>query len=279
MRIKIRNELLPLNLLVVLLIVAIIFFPSNILRLILGIPFVFFLPGYTLMAALYPKKEGIGRMERLLLSLVMSFVIVSLIGLIVNYTPLGIRLEPMLHSIASFIFVTSAIAWFRRRRLSWEERFGTEFYLILPSWRAGIADKALSIILALAILGALGVIGYVVATPIAEDKFSDFYILGLEEQAIDYPKEIRVGDEGGVIVGIANHEYEMVSYRIEVRINGIRNNALGPIVLEHDEKWQREMNFVPQVSGEKRKVEFFLYKDGEAEPYLEPLRLWVDVTE
>lgn len=279
MRIKIRNELLPLNLLVILLIVAIIFFPSNILRLILGIPFVLFFPGYTLMAALYPKKEGIGRLERLLLSLAMSLVIVSLIGLILNYTPLGIRLEPMLYSTASFIFITSAIAWLKRRRLSGGERFGTEFYIILPSWRAGIGDKALSIILALAILGAFGAIGYVVATPTAEDKFTDFYILGLEKQAIDYPKELGVGDEGGVIVGIANHEYETVSYRIEVRINGAKNNEVGPIVLENGEEWTQDVSFIPQIAGEKQKVEFLLFKNREPKPYLEALRLWVDVAE
>ncbi|MBA7506258.1 hypothetical protein ES706_04939 [subsurface metagenome] len=279
MRIRIGNGLLPLNLLVWLLIVAIIFLPSNVLRIILGLPFILFFPGYALMAALFPKKEGIGSIERLTLSLAMSFVTVSLIGLIFNYTPWGIRLEPMLYSIASFIFVTSVIAWFRRRRLLWEERFGIEFHLVLPSWRMGIGDKALSIILVLAILGALGVAGYVIATPKAEDKFTDFYILGLQEQAADYPKELRVGEEGRVIVGIANHEYETVSYRIEVRINGTRNNEVKPIVLEHNEKWEEIVSFSLSEPGEDQKVEFFLYKNGEVEPCLKPLHLWVDVTQ
>jgi len=279
LRIRIGNGLLPLNLLVWLLIVAIIFLPSNVLRIILGLPFILFFPGYALMAALFPKKEGIGSIERLTLSLAMSFVTVSLIGLIFNYTPWGIRLEPMLYSIASFIFITSVIAWFRRRRLLWEERFGIEFHLVLPSWRIGIGDKALSIILVLAILGALGVAGYVIATPKAEDKFTDFYILGLQEQAADYPKELRVGEEGRVIVGIANHEYETVSYRIEVRINGTRNNEVKPIVLEHNEKWEEIVSFSLSEPGEDQKVEFFLYKNGEVEPCFKPLHLWVDVTQ
>ncbi len=161
----------------------------------------------------------------------------------------------------------------------WEERFGIEFHLVLPSWRMGIGDKALSIILVLAILGALGVIGYVVATPKAGDKFADFYILGLKEQAADYPKELRVGEEGRVIVGIANHEYETVSYRIEVRINGTRNNEVKPIVLEHNEKWEEIVSFSLSELGEDQKVEFFLYKNGEVEPCLKPLHLWVDVTQ
>jgi len=279
LRIRIGNGLLPLNLLVWLLIVAIIFLPLNVLRIILGLPFILFFPGYALAAALFPKKEGIGSIERLTLSLAMSFVTVSLIGLILNYTPWGIRLEPMLYSIASFIFITSVIAWFRRRRLLWRERFGIEFHLVLPSWRIGIGDKVLAIILVLAILGALGVIGHVIATPKAEDKFTDFYILGLEEQAADYPRELRVGEEGRVIVGIANHEYETVSYRIEVRVNGTRNNEVGPIMLEHNGKWEEIVSFSLSEPREDQKVEFFLYKNGEVEPYLKPLHLWVDITQ
>jgi len=104
-----------------------------------------------------------------------------------------------------------------------------------------------------------------------------FYILGLAGKAAGYPTELVLGEEGKVIVGIINREHETVSYRLEVRINGARNNELGPIVLEHDEKWEREISFVPEKAGENQKVEFFLYLNGEAEPYLEPLRVWVDV--
>ena len=39
-----------------------------------------------------------------------------------------------------------------------------------------------------------------------------------------------------VTIGIANPEYETVSYRIEVRINGAKNNEVGPIVLENGEE-------------------------------------------
>jgi len=104
-------------------------------------------------------------------------------------------------------------------------------------------------------------------------------MLGLGGKATDYPKELKVGQEGIVTIGIVNHEYEAVSCRIEVRINGVWSNEVGEIVLEHGEKWTQEVSFVPHIAGEKQKVEFFLYKNGEPKPYLEPLRLWIDVTE
>ncbi|MCL0091663.1 DUF1616 domain-containing protein [Dehalococcoidales bacterium] len=278
MGIKIRNELLPLNLLVLLLIAAILFFPYDALRIAIGIPFVLFFPGYTLLAALFPRRDEISIIERLALSFGLSLAVVPLIGLILNYTPWGIRLESILWSIASFIFIMSAIAWFRRKRLPSEERFGIEFQLALPGWGGGAWDKVLSITLVIAILGALGMLGYVIATPKVGEKFTEFYILGLEGKAVDYPRELRVGEEGRVIVGIINNEHRIVNYRVEVRINGVRNSEIGPVVLEHDKKWEGEVSFTPEVAGKEQKVEFLLFKDEKAEPYLK-LHLWIDVSE
>ena len=276
MRIKIGNGLLPLNLLVVALIVAIFFSASDVLRIVFGLPFVLFLPGYVLVLALFPKKEGMGGVERVALSFGLSIAVTSLIGLILNYTAWGITLESTLYSIAAFIFVLSIMAWFRQKRLTEEERFSIEFQLTAPGWGGGIWDKTLSVILVVSILGALGTLGYVIAKPKVGERFTEFYILGMEGKAIDYPKELVVGEEGKVMVGIINREHETVSYRIEVRINGIKVNEVGPIVLEHEEERELEASFVSQVSGDNQKVEFLLYKQGQAEA-CQSLHLWVDV--
>jgi len=122
----------------------------------------------------------------------------------------------------------------------------------------------------------LGALGCVIATPKAGERFTEFYILGLTGKAMDYPKELKVGEEGKVIVGIINREHEIVSYRVEVTIGGVKNNEVKVIVLEHDEKWEGEVNFVPKVAGENQKVEFLLFKNEEVESY--SLYLWLDVT-
>jgi uncharacterized membrane protein len=251
---------------------AVIFFPSNVLRIVLGFPFVLFFPGYALMAALYPRRAGMGGIERIALSLGLSLAVVALIGLILNYIPWGIRLESILYSTTSFIFVISVIAWLRRKGLLEEERFSIEFHLTLPRRGVSIWNKTLSIILVFTILGALGMMGYAIATPKVGERFTELYIL-------EYPKELAVGEEGRVIVGIVNNEYETVNYRVEVRIDGVKNNEVEGITLEHEERWENGVSFTPEVAGENQKVEFLLYKDGETEPYLEPLRLWLDVIE
>jgi len=86
-----------------------------------------------------------------------------------------------------------------------------------------------------------------------------------------------VGEEGKVTIGIVNHEYETVSYSLEVRIGGVKNNEVEGITLEHGERWKNEVSFTPEVAIKNQKVEFFLYKKGEVKPCFDPLRLWVDV--
>lgn len=102
--------------------------------------------------------------------------------------------------------------------------------------------KVLSIALVVAIVGALGVIGYVIATPKIGHQFTEFYILGPEGKATLYPIELAVGEKGRATIGIINREHNEVSYRLEV----------APIVLKPDEKWEDEVSFTPEVAGERR---------------------------
>ena len=92
-------------------------------------------------------------------------------------------------------------------------------------------DKGLSIVLILAILAALGTLGDVIATPKVGERFTEFYILGLEGEAEGYPKELVVGEEAKVIVGIVNREQEDMSYWVEVIVDGITNQEIGPVAV------------------------------------------------
>ncbi|NQE51957.1 hypothetical protein C5S29_00090 [ANME-1 cluster archaeon GoMg3.2] len=56
-------------------------------RSILGLPLVLFLPGYTLIAALFIRKDDLGGIERMALSVGLSIAISPLLGLALNYTP------------------------------------------------------------------------------------------------------------------------------------------------------------------------------------------------
>jgi hypothetical protein len=79
-------------------------------RYVLGTIFVLFLPGYSLIKALFPEKE-LDNIERAALSMGMSIALVPITGLILNYTPWGIRTTPVTLSLLALttIFATAAI--------------------------------------------------------------------------------------------------------------------------------------------------------------------------
>lgn len=277
MRVKPENELAVINILSVLLIIIIVFVPSNVLRIILGLPFILFIPGYTLLAALFPRKTDLGRIERVALSFGLSIAVAVLMGLILNYT-WGLGLYPIVISLALFIFVTSAIAWYRRRRLPAEEGFSIRWNADFLRWRAtSRLNRVLAIVLSAFILGVVGTLAYVIITPKAGEKFTEFYVLGLDGKAENYPQELLVGEEGKVTLGIVNHEHEgNLVYRVEITIDGESNSTIGPLTLANEEKWQSEVNFTSHKAGENQKLEFILYKQGEDKPY-KSLYLWIDV--
>ncbi len=84
------------------------------LRYVLGSIYVLFLPGYVTIEALYPLERELSSLERLALSIGLSLAIVPLIGLVLNYTPWGIRLEPILWSMSIYILLVSIGAAYRK---------------------------------------------------------------------------------------------------------------------------------------------------------------------
>ncbi len=56
-------------------------------------------------------------------------------------------------------------------------------------------------------------------TPKQGEKFTEFYVLGPEGVADDYPTDLTVGEEGGAIIGVVNHEYAIITHLLEVKLN------------------------------------------------------------
>ena len=274
-----NRKILTAIVVITLLLFPVVVFTTGPLRIGLGLPFVIFFPGYTLLSALFPKRDDLSGIERVALSFGLSIAVVPLIGLILNYTPWGIKLYPILTSITLFIIVTSAVGWYRQRKLPAADRFSVTFKASLPNWGGTTKlDRALSISLVVVIVAALGCLGYVIATPKPGEKFTEFYILSIEGKAEDYPQQVILGEPVDIVIGVVNREYQPASYWVGITIDGVENSQVDIGTLAHEEKREKRVSFIPQVAGEKRKVEFHLYKNGEDEPYFEdPLRLYIDV--
>jgi len=97
-------------------------FPLVVFRWVLGSVFVLFIPGYVAVEALFPKGRELDGIERLALSVGLSLAMVPLVGLLLNYTPWGIRLDPIMVSLTVLTVGLALVAFARRFRLS-VERF------------------------------------------------------------------------------------------------------------------------------------------------------------
>ena len=140
--------------------------------------------------------------------------------------------------------------------------------------------KILIAILVVAITSAIGYLGYIIANPKPGQEFSEFYILNIEGEAKDYPQQIVLGEAVDIIISVVNHEYKPTSYRVDITGYGIEDREIMVDELAHGERFQEMVSLVPQLVGEEQEVEFWLYKNGELEPYfLDPLRLYIDVIE
>lgn len=96
--------------------------PLIIARYVLGSLIVLFLPGFVTVEALYPEEDELEPLERLALSIGLSLAIVPLIGLLLNYTPWGIRLTPIAASLSTYIVGVGFIAEYRKYRLTMLKR-------------------------------------------------------------------------------------------------------------------------------------------------------------
>lgn len=93
-------------------------YPLVYLRAMLGVIFVLFLPGYALIKMLFPSKvpiptnsENMDTIERAALSLGLNLALVPLLGLALNYTPLGIGVAPVTLGLLALTvaFATAAV--------------------------------------------------------------------------------------------------------------------------------------------------------------------------
>ncbi len=83
------------------------------LRYVFGSLLILFLPGYSVTELLFFKRE-LDEIATVVLSIGLSLAIVSLVGLVLNYTPFGIRLLPIEFSLAGLTTLLLVLALRRK---------------------------------------------------------------------------------------------------------------------------------------------------------------------
>ena len=282
-------ELVLIAIFSILLCIAILYF-HNPSEKYIGLEYVLFFPGYTLINALFPKRKELGTLERIALSFGLSIAIVPLMGLILNYTSYGIGLMSILVSLTFFNIIFSLLAIYRRENV--EEPYIPKIDIKklkdgLGWEKRGKLNKILTVVLILAIMSSFATLLYIVTHPKQGERFTEFYILGEDGNAHNYPTKLFVGENGTVIIGIVNHEEREVNYYVEVWLVNLSYNTTTnqttihnmyfmdrfnitlpprPIIVEGNwmPQWEKNYTFTINKPG-KWQLWFLLFKDKEPE--------------
>jgi uncharacterized membrane protein len=254
---------------------------KTIIRSILGLFLIVFLPGYALIALLFPKKNDLNILERMTFTVILSVVITALIGMILNYSPWGIRIGSLLLTLAGVTVVLCAAAFWRRNQVPDEDYLQYNFGRFFNNIKTGFSretktGKYLSIILAISIILALSSTAYVLAKPKENDSYTQFYVLGPDGKINNYPTSVLSGQQGNLIIGIVNHENKPESYHLLVTSDGsVQIDEV--LTLNDKQKMEIPFNFTAGDPGQ-RKMEFILYKLPDNNNAYRNLYIWLNIT-
>ncbi len=257
------------------------------LRLALGLAYVLFVPGYCLTAALFPREDDIDGIERIGLSLGLSVAWVSVLALILDWLPWGLRLWPIVLGELLSILAFMAVALWRRSRLPAAEAYAPDLaWRPRPWWRElPQFERRIYGLVAAALLVAGLAAAWVFLVPSPSQFMTEFYMLGAEGLAESFPREAAVGEDLGVTLGIMNRERDAASYRVEVwavdpwtagRRELVAQDGPYPLAVGNGREWP----IVWQMpwAGDDQVVDLLLFTGDATEPY-RSLRLWLNVTE
>jgi uncharacterized membrane protein len=88
--------------------------PLSYVRYLFGFIFVVFLPGYCLTETLFPKNDALDIIERLTLSVGLSFAVTALVGLFLSFSQIGLTLMTALPTLSLIVIVLALISFKRK---------------------------------------------------------------------------------------------------------------------------------------------------------------------
>jgi uncharacterized membrane protein len=237
---------------------------------IVGVPFVLFIPGYALTAALFPETEiensgqdfdhvgdhhrvassgvpvrgSIDGIERVALSFGTSVAIVPLLGVGLQFMPWGLQLVPLFFAISGFTVLATVVAVRRRWALPPEARFRVPYQEWGATIRAELfdpetrTDLVLNGLIVVGILLAGAGITYAVTVQKQETAFTEFYILTENETGVlvseDYPTNYTLGEAKPIHISIGNHEQRQMDYTVVVELQRMQTTNTTRVQTTHE---------------------------------------------
>lgn len=137
--------------------------------------------------------------------------------------------------------------------------------------------QALTVVLTITLLVAVIGVIYLAITPYQQtDAHTEFYVLGPNGVAEEYPTDLAIDDEGEFIVGATNNEHQEMTYTVVVETEDTRF-AEETFTRGEGESWEERVTLAFDSPGTYR-VDIYLYRGNSIEAGETPYReLWLDV--
>ena len=297
---------------------------DGLVRVAIAIPLVVFLPGYVFISLAYPDTgtvtkpfdeeqtglndpvpagQGLGWIERCILAVVLSVLIVPAVALVATASPWRLTFTPIVLGLSVTTMIGSILAIIARWRCAPERRFTvTEVggLLFQPSERFGEQRHApvFNVLLILGLVFFVGSVGYAIANPPVGEGFTEFYVETEEvtgETETMYEASYSVDDPAALTVHIENHEHGDEEYTIVVLLQALAVNSEEVSVADEEElnrtttfveaggHQEQTIEFTPTMAAEEMRLHVLLYQ-GEppeeisAETAYRELRLPIEIT-
>lgn len=203
------------------------------LRIPFGAFLVLFLPGYALLAALFPrvksplatsetpKPDRLDGGDRVLLAIALSIALTALTGLFLSATQWGFTVVPTALTLGGLTLACCLVGGVRRARLPPADRFSLSLSVVSDATEAAFVNaprrtRLLNVLLVCGVVVAAGSIAYAAAVPNPTEPFSEFYLLsetgGTEPTTQGYA--LVPGTSATFRVGVVNHEGTPVDYTV-----------------------------------------------------------------
>ncbi len=218
---------------------------------LLAIPLVFILPGYTLTRALFRRRSAdalsassngfslqpglkigqpFGAVDLIVFSLGLSLVIAVATGLLLNLIPVGLQWQSWTFSLGLVTVMFALLAYVRDKSAHVQ---GTSAHV----WHIPLKEYALLgsalVVVALALWLAI------IRPPQSQSGFTQFWMLS----------STQANNSCAVLIGMHSFESAPATYRVQVMSNGTQAALWPSIMLTTQQVWDRVVPVTPAVGG------------------------------
>ncbi|WP_146417850.1 DUF1616 domain-containing protein [Haloarcula hispanica] len=279
---------------------------EGVLLTAIALPFLLFVPGYAVVAALFPirnpedEHHRLITTERMLYSVVASICLAIIVGVNLEFTPWPIRPTPVVTALAIVTVVATGIAWYRRYKRTQTGLSQTSMPFGNSRADSGGSDgegvQLGTVVVGVAILVTFASVALVAAQPQRGEAYTEFGLLTENEtgdlEASGYPEQIALGEPEQMYFTVTNHEMETTEYVVVVQM--ARTAPTGEVIerirldtysnrTAAGDRWLQRHTVTPVLEGERLRLTYLLYRGSQpdqptAENAYREAHIWVDVT-